>query len=62
MYSRRVEGDEFDGGADEVFAAGDELEGVDFGGEEGLGDGGLAQEDVIDAEAGLFVILGAGKT
>ena len=47
-----VEGDELDGGADEVFAAGDELEGVDFGGEEGFGDGGVAEEDVVDAEAG----------
>ncbi len=32
------EGDELDGGADEVFAAGDELEVVDFGGEEGFGE------------------------
>jgi hypothetical protein len=47
------EGDELDGGADEVFAAGNELEVVDFGGEEGFGDGGMAEEDVVDAEAGF---------
>lgn len=48
-----VEGDELDGRADEVFAAGDELEGVDFGGKKGFGDGVVAEEEVIDAGSGL---------
>jgi hypothetical protein len=53
-----VDGDELDGGADEVFAAGDELESGDFGGKEGFGDSGVAEEDVIDAETGFV----AGET
>jgi hypothetical protein len=55
------EGDELDGGADEVFAAGNELEGVNLGREEGFGDGGVAEKDVVDAEAGFFAISCPGK-
>src|SRR5205807_5170960 len=50
------ERDEFDSGADEVFAAGDELEVVDFGGEERFGDGCVAEKDVVDAETGFFAV------
>jgi len=55
------EGDEFDGGANEVFAAGDELKVGDFGGEQGFGEGGMAEEDVVGAEACVFSFAGAGE-
>ena len=56
------EPNELDCGADEVFAAGNELEIVDFGGKKGFGEGGMAEEDVVNVETGLFSIAGAGET
>lgn len=48
-----VEIDQLDGGADEIFAAGNELESIDLGGESRLCNGGVADEDVVDAVAGF---------
>ena len=55
------ERDELNRGADEVFAARNELEGIDFGREKGFGDGGVAEEDVVDAEAGVFAVFCASE-
>ena len=49
-----LELDELDVGADQVFAGGNDLEGFDFGGERGFGEGGLAEEDVVGGWA-VFV-------
>jgi hypothetical protein len=45
--------DELDVGADEVFAARDEGEIGDFGGNDDVVGGGVAHEEVVDAEAGF---------
>ena len=61
--------DEFEVGADEVFVGGDEGEAFEFGGDDGVGRRGVAQEDVVDAgplavfgdaEAGGGIALGVG--
>jgi hypothetical protein len=48
-----VLGYELEVGSDEIFAARDEGEVIDFGGDDDLVDGGVAHEEVVDALAGV---------
>jgi len=61
--------DEFDIGSDEVFVSWDDVESFHFSGNDGVGDFGVAEKDVVecgislvfgDSEAGSGISLGIG--